>query len=48
MRTRCDIKALAEYARAKKHDEDTEVVDPRSIRETTQQAQVDPNHIDAG
>lgn len=42
----CDIKALVDYVRSKKHDEEREVVDLRSIRQATQRAQPDSNHID--
>jgi hypothetical protein len=41
----CDVKALVAHLRAKKHDEDKQVVDLRSIKQRAdQQAPADPDH----
>ncbi|MFH1112302.1 MAG: hypothetical protein V1792_00130 [Pseudomonadota bacterium] len=43
-----DVKVLVAHLKDKKHIEDKQVVDPRSIKRTTdQEVRADPNHIDA-
>jgi hypothetical protein len=41
----CDVRALVAHLRTKKHEEDGQVVDLRSIKQTAkQQSQPDPDH----
>jgi hypothetical protein len=41
----CDVKALVAHLQAKKHDEDKQVIDLRSIKQGAEQrAQADPDH----
>lgn len=45
----CDVKALVAHLRAKKHEDDKQVVDLRSIEQTGEQRfQANPNRTEIG